>query len=1054
MKPLKLHMQNFGPYEDETIDFTQLEQSPVFLIFGNTGSGKTTIFDAITFALFGDGITKDRDPESLRSDFADFDSPTEVDLTFEHQGKQYEITRQPKQTLNRQRGDGQKVYEAKGKLSFFKNGEKVNEISRISEITANVEKILQLNRQQFVQIVLLPQGDFRKFLAASSSDKETLLRNIFHTDIYRRWSDALATQLREMNADSKQWQQAIADNLASIDWVAAPADIQKQSTEKQIGTLKAQQKTAKDDLNALAEKITGLQAKITSQSSKIDAETQMNTQIHELAHKQQELVTLTAKKADYEKLTTAINQLTWAKELKPKYDRFQELQAAIQDSQAKLTIATDQLTSYQTTQATTQTTQQALQSKQADEAILKDRIPVLTKQRQSFQKAADLKQAVVTGEDHLAGIKQQLVITNKSVTDLQEQTNQIETDLTQRDQLKDQDYRLKQAKAQLVSYQQQLNHLYRQMTDNHTLESQIKAAESALATAKTQVKVTQANYDELRNNWLKSQIMNLVGQLKDGTPCPVCGSLEHPAPAHVEDIQTVSNVQLKTAQNHLQTVKDEATKQASLVTNLKNQLTKQTNQYQESFSELVATFVEKQVAQEPVSDLAAAIALIKQQSTKNDQETKTVADQLQILAEKAEKQGHIKEQLDQLTATAKTLTDQLQGAEKDSAKTKGTLETIQADLPTEFDDLASLDIYLKKITKSVQSYETAVEQNNHDLTKIGNAISEATATIKQISQYIDESKKRAVEIQGAITDAVRTQLGADEWSEYESLLRHLSDLSDYQKRATDYQSQVQAVTVAIETTEKAIGDHKLVNLNEERAQLKKLSQARDDLNAQSKVQNNRYVLNGNALQRINKSYQDIHSQQEKLTQLNQLVSTVTGNNDAKLGLERYVLRAQLAEILSVANEHLKQLSSGRYHLLLHKESGTYQKDTGLEIDVYDDTVGETRSVHTLSGGESFIVALSLALALGEVIQNEAGGISIDTLFVDEGFGSLDQESLSTAMAALENIESSNRTIGIISHVSMLQDSIPCQIRVTAVGQGKSTVKLVGMWGLIHLTILK
>lgn len=119
MKPLKLHMQNFGPYEDETIDFTQLEQSPVFLIFGNTGSGKTTIFDAITFALFGDGITKDRDPESLRSDFADFDSPTEVDLTFEHQGKQYEITRQPKQTLNRQRGDGQKVYEAKGKLSFF-----------------------------------------------------------------------------------------------------------------------------------------------------------------------------------------------------------------------------------------------------------------------------------------------------------------------------------------------------------------------------------------------------------------------------------------------------------------------------------------------------------------------------------------------------------------------------------------------------------------------------------------------------------------------------------------------------------------------------------------------------------------------------------------------------------------------------------------------------------------------------------------------------------------------------------------------------------------------
>lgn len=223
-----------------------------------------------------------------------------------------------------------------------------------------------------------------------------------------------------------------------------------------------------------------------------------------------------------------------------------------------------------------------------------------------------------------------------------------------------------------------------------------------------------------------------------------------------------------------------------------------------------------------------------------------------------------------------------------------------------------------------------------------------------------------------------------------------------------------------------------------------MTQVRNDLNTESKAQNNRYILNGNSLKQINKSYKDIHNQQEKLTQLEQLVSTVTGNNDAKLGLERYVLRAQLAEILNVANEHLKQLSSGRYHLLLHKESGTYQKDTGLEIDVYDDTVGETRSVHTLSGGESFIVALSLALALGEVIQNEAGGISIDTLFVDEGFGSLDQSSLATAMAALENIESSNRTIGIISHVAMLKDSIPCQIQVQAVGQGKSAVKMVGV----------
>lgn len=197
-----------------------------------------------------------------------------------------------------------------------------------------------------------------------------------------------------------------------------------------------------------------------------------------------------------------------------------------------------------------------------------------------------------------------------------------------------------------------------------------------------------------------------------------------------------------------------------------------------------------------------------------------------------------------------------------------------------------------------------------------------------------------------------------------------------------------------------------------------------------------HSFNNDRLKRIKQNDAAIHNQLEQTTELEQLVQTVSGDSDAKLGLERYVLRAELIEILQVANEHLKQLSSGRYFLQLHKEASTYQKDTGLEIDVYDDNVGQTRSVHTLSGGESFIAALSLALALGEVIQNESGGISIDTLFVDEGFGSLDQESLAMEMGALENIESNSRMIGIISHVTMLQESIPYQIKVQAQGQGK------------------
>lgn len=1038
-------MQNFGPYEDETIDFNKLDQTPVFLIAGNTGSGKTTIFDAITFALFGEGITQDRDPASLRSDFADFDSPTRVELTFEHQGKKYVIARQPKQTLNKQRGSGQKVYEAKGTLSFFKDDKKVNEIKRISEITGNIERILQLTRQQFVQIVLLPQGDFRKFLAASSSDKETLLRNIFHTDIYRRWSDALNAKLRDMNANAKQWQQAIQDNLASVDWVDAPTDIQAQSTENQIQALKAQQKVAKADLAALKAKVDDAQDQITKQSSKINADEQMNTQIKELENKRQALTQLSAKKADYDKLKQGIDQLTWAKDLKPKYDHFQELQATIQNFQAKLATVTNELADHKVAQKTAEKTQRTLQDKQRAQAELKDRIPVLTKQRQSFKKAADLAQSLSDSEGRLADLKKQLTATNQSMADLQQQTAQIDADLKQRDPLKDRRYLLKQTSDQLTNYKQQLKDLWHQNTENQNLEAQVSAAKTALLTAKKQVAATQTNYDDLRNDWLQNQIMNLVDQLKDGTPCPVCGSLDHPAPAHVVDVRTVSNAQMKAAQNQLQAVKDTATQQESQLANQTAQLTKQTQQFQTTFAALIAEFEERKITENPISDLQSAVQVIKNQINQNQRAISDIDDQLQELADKAEKQDHIKQQLSALMEKSTNLNSELQTNEKDLAKTKGTLETIQADLPAEFKDLSTLDTYLTEITDSVQHYENAVKANNQDLNQISNQISESNATIKGLNQNIKDNQQKLTAVQELITNAIQKQFGTAEWSKFESCLEQLSHLADYQQQAKDYQQQVQSAKVAIETYEKNIGDHKPVDLEAERAKLAQLTQVRDDLNAESKVQNNRYILNGNSLKQINKSYKDIHNQQEKLTQLEQLVSTVTGNNDAKLGLERYVLRAQLAEILNVANEHLKQLSSGRYHLLLHKESGTYQKDTGLEIDVYDDTVGETRSVHTLSGGESFIVALSLALALGEVIQNEAGGISIDTLFVDEGFGSLDQSSLATAMAALENIESSNRTIGIISHVAMLKDSIPCQIQVQTVGQGKSAVKMVGVW---------
>lgn len=1045
MKPLKLKMQNFGPYANETIDFTALDKTPVFLISGNTGSGKTTIFDAITFALFGYGITKERDPESLRSDFADLDSPTEVELTFEHQGKTYVISRQPKQILNKKLGNGQRLYKSKGRLSFYEDHKKVNEITNIKAIGDQIEEILQLTRDQFVQIVLLPQGDFRKFLAADSRDKEALLRKIFHTDLYSRWSDALKDQLKSQRNDFKQWQRTIEDNLATIQWVEAPEDIAKQPTEDQIAALKQQQQQAKTILDNLDSQLKQLNAAITKQTTRISTDKQMNQQIHDLDQQRQQLKELATEKPKFTKLADQINQLNWAKELKNSYDRFQEIQSDLQGYQENLADQQQQLTNQQADQTQAIQAKAKLADQQDHQTKLNKELPILTKQRENFQKIADLQLIVNQATAKCNSKAQQLQTQQETIATLTKQADQISQALKQVDGLKEQQYQLQHKQDLIQNETSQLDQLKTSQRDNQQLAAKINQSQAALATFEQAVAEGQKTYDDLRNDWLRNQIKNLADQLTPGTPCPVCGSTDHPAPAKVATAtRPVSDSALKRAQQKLQTTQAQKSGQEAELRNQQAQFTKQTKQFQQRLTDFAAKLKQDQLIEVSTTQLAELDEALTNQATQTTRQSAAVKQQLAELASQADKQNHIQQQLSTLTTNSERLTQALDAAKADQATKIGQLKALQAELPTNFKNQAELDRYIVRLKAEINQYDKAVETNQAALTKIGNLIASTKATIAQINQSVDSSKATRDQIQANLTAAIQQQFGANDWAPFVGLLQQLPHLATAQKQLDDYHQQVRDLTVTIQTTQKQVGDHQLVDIDEENKALDQLNQKSGDIQKQRVDQTDRYISNRNVLNTITKSFKNIQTQQKQFTELEQLVSTVSGNNDAKLGLERYVLRAQLAEILNVANEHLKQLSSGRYHLLLHKESGTYQRDTGLEIDVYDDTVGETRSVHTLSGGESFIVALSLALALGEVIQNEAGGISIDTLFVDEGFGSLDQDSLATAMAALENIESSNRTIGIISHVTMLQDSIPYQIRVRAVGQGKSEVSVVGV----------
>lgn len=546
----------------------------------------------------------------------------------------------------------------------------------------------------------------------------------------------------------------------------------------------------------------------------------------------------------------------------------------------------------------------------------------------------------------------------------------------------------------------------------------------------------------MRNTWLSNQIVNLVKQLKPGTPCPVCGSLTHPSPAHVADLPSVSDDEIKRAEAELQKGQNQLAAAKSRLEEQTSQSEKQAGQFHEVFAELVTKLVSSGVLTAAVDDLAVVKSQLETQIAKNDREQKAVRRQQSALKSQQEKQVHIKKTLAELTQIVTRLKEGYQTVEATRQRYQVQLADVKQQLPSDFNDLKALDQHLTELQTAIEAYDQAVADNHSRLTTVKSHLAAAHATEAGLKKQQQQVTAKLTTIQAEITAAVSQKLKTEDWRGLQRLLAEVNQLTDFQQKAAAYQDQLKNVAAEISTYEGIVGKHQLVDLDAEQAKVQQLVEERKRLQQQSDEQSRQTFLNDDLLKRIKKNNRAIAEQQETINQLQLLVETVSGSGDAKLGLERYVLQAQLREILKVANQHLKQLSSGRYAMLLHKEAGAYQKNTGLEIDVYDDNVGELRSVHTLSGGESFIAALSLALALGEVIQNESGGISIDTLFVDEGFGSLDQESLTMAMAALENIESNDRMIGIISHVTILQEQVPYQIQVQTQGQGKSRTKIV------------
>ena len=1042
MRPLRIRLVNFGPYKDQTIDFEDFNEAPLFLISGKTGSGKTTIFDAMCFALFGRSSGGDRNPEEMRSDFADESEETVVTFIFEHQGKQYVITRKPKQILAKKRGSGTTEQAASVDLTVTDHDGKEHSWTKRGDVDRKLFDLLHLTPAQFTQIVLLPQGQFRQFLEANSNDKQALLADLFGTDLYNRWASNLNDQLKTMRQAAKDQSTQLATYAKMIKWqedTEVPAD-DAPATDV-LTMLNTQNEAMQPELTRRQQANESASKTLSHLTTQVKTEENLSSVFDQRDQAKQAFEQLMAQSSEMADLTAQIKQLEWVQKTVPLQTKLVEAQELETTTAKKLAATTPELATARQQLAAATATMKELETQKSVETNRQSEITRLKQVRPLFETVATLAKQQQAQQDKLTQARAEVAKYADKVTANQQLTAHLEGQLQQLADLDAQQLTLKDQQHTLKNLQNVQTELGQQQTVLSQRQQRMSELQQQLATQTVEQGTVTKRYEQLDHDWTVGQIQRLSAKLQDGEPCPVCGSTEHPHIA-VAIVTKVTEDELKTADQQRQPINKQ-------VASVSGQLDELIAAQQTARS----TFEDRQ--RNWINDVHQLLDLTDDSTAMTPAETtdslQKFAQQLMIQQQQLTQQltirGEAQEQLTETKSQLQAVMTQNAEAEEVVQQVQTHLTTITTqladrrhDLPVQFADLTELDTHLQRLDQLSQAYLAAVTDGQQQHDKAQQLVTQLATQVSGLQQSQDEQHEGAIVAQQkfdhelVIHDAQMTN------SKFTKQAQELPQLDDKRKQHQAYLDNKNRVHAQMDTLAKQLDGQdrphvdETIKLRDGQAQ-KQAATQQAFFSYQQVLQNNEDVAT-----KMKTLLDDSHDAQQQLAEMAELADTATGKSDLHLSLERYILQTYLQKVLEVANVRLAVLTNKRYQFRLETSTGSRATDTGLEINVFDDQAGKIRSVHTLSGGESFIAALSLALALGEVIQNEAGGISIEALFVDEGFGSLDEEALQMAMEALQTIEGKNRMIGIISHVTELQEQIPDQLQVVSLANGQSRIK--------------
>lgn len=1045
MRPLKLTMSAFGPYKaKQEIDFTKLKQRNIFLITGPTGAGKTTIFDGISFAIFGKASGSDRDGENLRSDFADINTLTYVELEFELKGKKYYIKRIPKQLKKRARGEGFTEQKSEVELKYQgASGTKI--ISGVSDVNDSISSILGISYDQFRQIIMIPQGEFRELLTSDSQKREDILQKIFGTQSYRKIQEILKDMANLLRNEAENLKNRREENIKKIDYAdnlifknlceqenPNIAEVTEQLTasiaddKKNVEKIKLILTSADKKINKKQTEIFKTQGNNKNLISKNQIGIEKNTlELKSQKYEDKRLVLIRARKAstiigiEENYISRQVNAVNKQNESRNIGLNFLDVQRSLKTSEEEFLIQ---------------------KNKEPQKNNLIEKKIMLSGYLEKVKNLENLKKAYLENKIGLGKFKNEKINSKfqieKLKLDIKAQSIKLEEARTASSEY----IKCKFELERVIQTFGRLKSLSQELLNAEKLNISLAKKLEEKSRAEIEFQKLSVEYEDKQRLLFKGQAGFMADNLSTGIPCPVCGSTNHPSLAKVlegvpceDDLKSVkikmdvSNKKYRADSDEYNKLEAKVFAKEDVIKSKVKEIAKESEQKNIEFNlELLKAYI----VENSIS-LAALISSLQKSVIGLEHKKENEPQILEML----QKQN---ESLDMEEILFSKVSEKYETIFGEVKVQKGNLDAIISELPQNVTNLKELIAEISTVTAKLDLMKITFEKCEKLYIELTKSF-ERTATQKKSSEKaLKEAKEDISKMQVIFLKAV-TNAGFSEVEDYKGAKLVGVKVELLEKSIALFNESLKSVRDRFAAAVNDTIGLKMEDENILKDELATLKLQKEEINEEK--ENKLFTIKNNLS--VFKSIKDLNikleEKENKYFVIGDLANTARGFNSEKITFERYVLAAFFDDIIDAANLRLSKMTSSRFEFsrIVKRTKGSAQ--SGLELEVFDNYTGKARHVKTLSGGESFKASLSMALGLADVVQSYAGGISLDTIFIDEGFGTLDPESLDGAIECLIELQNSGRLVGIISHVPELKQRIDARLEIES-GKLGSTAK--------------